>query len=44
LEKVFMKEKQETFSLQSKKKPNRILLDPNDWIIKKAVVASSTQP
>ena len=34
LERIFMKEKQPTFSLRSKKKPNRILLDPNDWIIK----------
>jgi hypothetical protein len=33
LEKVFMKEKQGTFSLQSKKKPKGILLDPKDWII-----------
>jgi len=38
LEKVFMKEKQGTFSLQSKKKPIRILLDPNDWIIRKVVM------
>jgi aminopeptidase N len=44
LEKVFMKEKQGTFSLQSKQKPIRILLDPNDWIIKKVVNASSTKP
>jgi aminopeptidase N len=44
LEKVFMKEKQATFSLQSKKKPDRILLDPNDWIIKRVAVASSTEP
>jgi len=44
LEKVFMKEKQGTFSLQSKKKPSRILLDPNDWIIKRVFAASSTAP
>jgi len=44
VEKVFLKEKQATFSFQSEKKPIRILLDPNDWIIKKVVVTTSTEP
>jgi hypothetical protein len=41
LEKVLMKQKKERFSLQSKQKPIRVVLDPNDWIIKR-VVASPT--
>lgn len=36
LEKVFMNEKQERFSFQSKEKPIGIVLDPNDWILKRS--------
>jgi aminopeptidase N len=37
LEKVYLKERQMTFSFQSKEEPQRILLDPNDWIIMKKI-------
>lgn len=37
IEKIHLKERQMTFSFQSKEKPQRILLDPNDWIIMKKI-------
>jgi aminopeptidase N len=37
IEKVYLKEGHATFSFQSKEKPVRILLDPNDWIIMKKI-------